>query len=320
VAYSELQAAGIEFPAGVVAELELAGVEIERCQTAGPGERPVRAVRLRPDMRGLSAPQQRRPERRRAPARTGPGWSDVRLYRASRWGRRRDGWPRAAQDGRAAARRPAAVRAPGAPPDPDAVRAPDLSRSSSRGRTRARTLAPLALLLAVAVVVIAVVTATSGATHRPAPSAGQHASARAHGGRKRQGATRPSSAAGASGGRRQSTSAVTPGTPPLPATRVSPALATALEAHGHSLLAAGDAGAAVPVLERAVAATGERVSACAEPTTQNCLTYAFALFDLGRALELSGHPGQAVAVLEQRLRIDNQRPAVAAQLQNARQG
>lgn len=54
VTYGELREAGIEFPAGLVAELELAGVEIERGQMIVPGGRRVTALRLRP------APRERR--------------------------------------------------------------------------------------------------------------------------------------------------------------------------------------------------------------------------------------------------------------------
>jgi hypothetical protein len=46
VTYEELRQAGIEFPAGLVAELELAGVEVDRCRVPVPGGRPIRAVRL----------------------------------------------------------------------------------------------------------------------------------------------------------------------------------------------------------------------------------------------------------------------------------
>lgn len=46
VTYAELQAAGIELPASVISELELAGVEIERCHTVGRAGRRVMAVRL----------------------------------------------------------------------------------------------------------------------------------------------------------------------------------------------------------------------------------------------------------------------------------
>lgn len=62
-------------------------------------------------------------------------------------------------------------------------------------------------------------------------------------------------------------------------TPVSPALATDLEARGHDLLLAGRYGAVVPVLKRAVLASGERLGACPEPASQACLTFAYALHD-----------------------------------------
>ena len=108
--------------------------------------------------------------------------------------------------------------------------------------------------------------------------------------------------------------------PPAPRIPVSPALATELEAQGHGLLRDGRYGAAVPVLKRAVLATGESLGACLEPAGPTCLTYAYALYDLGRAVRLSGEPEAAVPILERRLRIDNQRSTVDAQLQLARQG
>jgi hypothetical protein len=100
---------------------------------------------------------------------------------------------------------------------------------------------------------------------------------------------------------------------------VSPALANNLEAQGHDLLVAGSYSDAVPVLERALAATGERPGSCLEPSTDVCFTYAYALYDLARALRLSGQASAAVPVLERRLAIDNQRPVVAAELALARQ-
>jgi hypothetical protein len=101
---------------------------------------------------------------------------------------------------------------------------------------------------------------------------------------------------------------------------VSPALATRLEARGHGLLDAGRYGDAVPVLKRAVIATGETPGACREPASSTCLTYAYALYDLGRAVRLSGAPQAAVPILERRLQIDNQRAIVGAELQLARRG
>ena len=74
----------------------------------------------------------------------------------------------------------------------------------------------------------------------------------------------------------------------------------------------------MPILERAVNATGERLANCVQPSSSACLTYAYALYDLGRALTLSGRPASAVPVLESRLRIDNQQTVVAAELTLAR--
>jgi tetratricopeptide (TPR) repeat protein len=108
----------------------------------------------------------------------------------------------------------------------------------------------------------------------------------------------------------------TPG--PTPSTPVSPALATQFEAQGHDLLQSGQYGEAVPVLRRALAATGKQLSDCVEPVSETCLTYAYALYDLGRALELNGEPSAALPVLEQRLQIDNQRDVVAAELARVR--
>ena len=48
------------------------------------------------------------------------------------------------------------------------------------------------------------------------------------------------------------------------------------------------------------------------------LTYAYALFDLGHALRVSGHPDQAIPILEQRMKIDNQRDVVKAELEQAK--
>jgi tetratricopeptide (TPR) repeat protein len=109
-------------------------------------------------------------------------------------------------------------------------------------------------------------------------------------------------------------------THPSPPVPVSPALATELEAQGHSLVEAGRYAHAVPVLKRAVLATDESLGACLEPGSSTCLTYAYALYDLGRATRLSGEPQAAVPILERRLQIDNQRSTVGAELRLARHG
>jgi hypothetical protein len=84
------------------------------------------------------------------------------------------------------------------------------------------------------------------------------------------------------------------------------------------MLLAGRYGEAVQILPRAVAASGERAESCVQPVSETCLTYTYALYDLGRALLLDGQPAASIPVLERRLQIDNQRTAVQAELELAR--
>jgi tetratricopeptide (TPR) repeat protein len=69
---------------------------------------------------------------------------------------------------------------------------------------------------------------------------------------------------------------------------------------------AGKYTSAIAVLRKAVTE--------ASPST---LTYAYALFDLGRSLRLSGDPRAAVPVLYKRLQIPNQTDVVRQELQLA---
>ncbi len=92
---------------------------------------------------------------------------------------------------------------------------------------------------------------------------------------------------------------------PMAAT-TPPPTADTLQAQGHELLQDGNYGAAIPVIRQALST--------ASPTS---VTYAYALFDLGRALLLSGDPKAAVEVLWQRMQIPNQAGVVRAELQQA---
>jgi hypothetical protein len=167
-------------------------------------------------------------------------------------------------------------------------------------------LAPLALLVLAAVVAAIVLTGL------PTTSIRHSRTHLARGERSAQVRT-PSRVAASNGP--SSTNAA----PQLPPTPVSQMLATELDARGHQLLLAGQYHDAVPALERAMLATGQQLGQCLEPTTNACLTYAYALYDLGRALRLGGDPAAAVPILERRLLIDNQRPTVAAELSLARE-
>jgi tetratricopeptide (TPR) repeat protein len=68
----------------------------------------------------------------------------------------------------------------------------------------------------------------------------------------------------------------------------------------------GNYAAAIPVLRKSLAASS--------PTS---LTYAYALFDLGRSLRLSGDPRAAVPILYRRLQIHNQTGIVRSELELA---
>jgi eukaryotic-like serine/threonine-protein kinase len=97
----------------------------------------------------------------------------------------------------------------------------------------------------------------------------------------------------------------TSATTPAPATPTTPAQ---MQLQAHSLINQGQYDQAI-ALDREVVAKGPGIG----------LTYAYALFDLGHALRVSGHPDQAIPILEQRLKIDNQREVVRAELKQAKQ-
>jgi eukaryotic-like serine/threonine-protein kinase len=85
-----------------------------------------------------------------------------------------------------------------------------------------------------------------------------------------------------------------------------PPTAETLDARGHGLMLSGAYSEAIPVLRQALAT--------ASPSS---LTYAYALYDLGRSLRLAGDPQAAVPVLYQRLKIRNQTETVRVELQEA---
>ena len=85
--------------------------------------------------------------------------------------------------------------------------------------------------------------------------------------------------------------------------------AARLNDDGFKLMSAGRYNEAIPLLQRAVSAF---------PPQSTDLTYAYALYNLGRSLRLAGRPDQAIPLLERRLQIDNQRKTVARELTSAR--
>ena len=88
-----------------------------------------------------------------------------------------------------------------------------------------------------------------------------------------------------------------------------PAEGARLNSQGYRLTQQGRYDEAVPVLRRAVEAF---------PPGTDDIRYAYALYNLGRALRLAGRPGEAIPVLERRLQIPNQTGAVQRELEAAR--
>jgi hypothetical protein len=187
--------------------------------------------------------------------------------------------------------RPAAPPAPAARPRLRRPERQDLAPPQARPRRVGRSAAALALALVVCAVAAIALSTGGGAAVHPQPTP-IHRALRARGAHRAGGATVP----------------------------VSELLAAQLEARGHQALVEGDYGAAIPQLRRALAASGESVQGCLQPTSEACLTYAYALFDLGHALALQGHGAAALRVLESRLRIANQQPTVAGEIAKVRAG
>jgi tetratricopeptide (TPR) repeat protein len=330
VGYDELRDAGIEYPASVVSELELAGVPLERRYEGPTGARRLLGVRL--DPRFTSAPRARGEDGEERAASLPPqdpaqSIAGIELFRArsafaEQAGRALDWLSDTASAAARAARRAIRAAAPVQAPSRERARraiaearldprrtgsSPSRARRGSppapappAGLARARWLAPAALITAAAIVVALVLSALVGAGHAQR-SSGRTVSKASSSARSAARAPSPAQPA-----------------PAAPATPASPPLAAQLEARGHALLEAGQFPAAVPVLEQALAATGENLSGCMQPVSETCLTYAYALYDLGRALRLDGQPAAAALMLERRLQIDNQRAVVQSELQLAR--
>lgn len=82
-----------------------------------------------------------------------------------------------------------------------------------------------------------------------------------------------------------------------------------LNAEGFRLMKSGRYTEAIPVLAQAVRSF---------PPGQKNLTYAYALYNLGRSLRLAGRPDLAIPILEERMKFANQREVVARELDRAR--
>jgi eukaryotic-like serine/threonine-protein kinase len=88
-----------------------------------------------------------------------------------------------------------------------------------------------------------------------------------------------------------------------------PARGAELNNQGYSMMQGGDYAGAVPILQEAVSLW---------PENSQDINYAYALFNLGQALNRSGNPEAAIPYLEKRLQWNDQRDTVQAELDLAR--
>jgi eukaryotic-like serine/threonine-protein kinase len=162
-----------------------------------------------------------------------------------------------------------------------------------------RALVPAAALLTLAAAAVALVVLLGGGGDHSSPSR------KAKAPQPNQQPAKPRQ----NRGEAQPSEPAAPGPPPSgPASSVSPGGA-ALNAQGYRFMQAGQYDQAILVLRQAVDAF---------PAGSKDLDYAYALYNLGRALRLGGHPDQAIPVLERRLRIPNQTGTVRQELEAAR--
>jgi eukaryotic-like serine/threonine-protein kinase len=89
-----------------------------------------------------------------------------------------------------------------------------------------------------------------------------------------------------------------------------PARGAALNDEGFILMNQGRYDEAIPKLQEAVDSF---------PPGTDDINYAYALFNLGKALRLAGRPDEAIPILEQRLQIPNQTETVRAELKQAKE-
>jgi hypothetical protein len=298
VSYGELQEAGVEYPASVGEELELAGVALERVEMhPTSGRRRARGVRLSgAPPRGAAA----EPVLERSGARR---YKTGLLPPLPAWLRRRGApWPAVSDRALVAALLLMVVAAA------IALVAVAATRGSAERVVAARRLGAAVHRAAAHGSVPASTGSTSAVQQRSTQQASVQAQAVTPPASTAQ--TPPPAPAGGSLATQTPTQNGGAGQP-------SVALAVDLEARGHTLLESGQAAQAIPVLERAVAATGGSLPRCAEPEGEACLTYAYSLYDLGSALRRAGRASAAIQILALRLKIANQRATVAGELGQA---
>lgn len=186
------------------------------------------------------------------------------------------------------------------PPRRGAVAEPALTRAQpAASRRRGRALALVALAIVILGVVAVGLAASGGGSTKHAASTQARVNRTVAGtARRHHSAPRHTKAT-------TSTPAPTSSTATTPTAPTSP---LQLQQTGHDEMLNGDYQTAIGTLRQAVSAS--------DPGS---LTYAYALYDLGRSLVLGGDPHSAIPVLQQRLKIPNQTGVVRQMLNQALQ-
>jgi serine/threonine-protein kinase len=187
-------------------------------------------------------------------------------------------------------------------PSPAALRPSTTAQRRTTPRRSGRAVALTALAI-VLLGVIALISQLSSGPGRPAHRGATLATTHTKAGTHKPAARKPAAASSSS-----TTASSSSTTAAVASTTTTPTGADALNAQGYQEMQAGQYPQAIPTLEKAVA-TAPHAS----------ITYAYALYNLGRSLFLSGNPQAAIPVLRQRLAIPNQTPVVQALLSQAEQ-
>jgi tetratricopeptide (TPR) repeat protein len=198
-----------------------------------------------------------------------------------------------------------------------AERPPARARRSGTSRRTAVALIPVLLLLAVAAAAAALLLSSGDDGGAGGGAADQQARETPASGRSEQAEqpaapTRKPKQRKSKPERSEPEAAAPPAAEPAPSepvTAVDPARGAQLNSQGFALMQRGDYAGAVPILEQAVASW---------PEDSTEIEYAYALYNLGKSLNRSGRSDEAIPYLEKRLRWDDQRATVQAELDLAR--
>jgi eukaryotic-like serine/threonine-protein kinase len=171
--------------------------------------------------------------------------------------------------------------------------------SSSEGRRHGGRAIALAALLVVVLGVVAAGLAANGS------GSGHHATSTQARAKPTVASTAPRHRAAAKHTASATTSTPAPTSSTAAGSTAAPTAAQ-LQATGHQQMLNGDYQTAIGMLRQAVSSS-----------SPGSLTYAYALYDLGRSLMLGGDPSGAIPVLQQRLKIPNQTPVVRQLLDQA---